>query len=295
MKKIIFSYGQEVPRQQKLTLLLGSFDGVHRGHQQLIFEGKRSTEGDLGVLLFDKNPADLMSNGKSSAVLTSLDDRLRLFENAGLDVAYIIRIDKEFLSVSPIDFITNALQKIDPEQIVVGTDYSFGAKAAGNDALLKRYFKVDVVDLLPYDGKKISTQRIIADLAKGDLESANAQLGRPYELHGLVAHGFQKGRTIGFPTANIPSNSYALPKNGVYQGVCFVRGRPYRSLINVGVNPTVGLLTVPVIECYLKGFDEEIYGETMYVQFLSFLREEKKFASLEELKGQLQKDIASLN
>ena len=296
MKQVFLDYKKVQGSSDKLTLLLGTFDGIHLGHQQLILEGKKRTEGDLGVLLFSANPADYFDNGKSHSVLTSLEDKLRLFASFGLDVAYILLIDKAFFDLTPERFIETILVPLHPERIVVGTDYSFGKKAEGTDALLKEKFSLDVVSLLDYEGRKVSTQRIISDLANGDLSSANGQLGRDYEIHGLIAHGYENGRKIGFPTANLEMQTpYALPKSGVYEGLVYLRGRPYESLINVGTNPTVGLLKHQRVECYLEGFEGEAYGETIYVSFHQRLRDEIKFASLDELKEQLEKDKANLH
>jgi riboflavin kinase/FMN adenylyltransferase len=295
MEKVYLDYHKVVGKSHKLTLLLGNFDGLHRGHLELVIAGKKATEGDLGVLLFDKNPADFFLNGKSHSVLTSLDDRLRLFEGQKLEVAYILKIDKAFFDLSPEDFIEKILKPLQPERIIVGTDYTFGKDAAGSDDLLKKAFAVDEVSLLDYEGKKVSTQRIIADLASGDLASANGQLGRDYEIHGTIAHGYENGRKMGFPTANLSfSTPYALPKNGVYLGLAYLRGRPYQTLINVGINPTIGLLKKPKVECYLEGFSGEAYGETLYVTFNKRLRDEMVFKSLDDLRAQMEKDKAAL-
>jgi riboflavin kinase/FMN adenylyltransferase len=295
VERIYLDYRRIRPREGKLTLLLGSFDGVHRGHRRLIEEGKKAAEGDLGVLLFAENPAAFLPNGKSHEVLTSLEDKLRLFEAEGLDCAFILKVDRAFFDLSPEAFLERVLKPLHPESVVVGEDYTFGRGGSGRADLLSGSFVVAEVPLLDYQGAKVSTQRIIADLTNGDIASANRQLGRDYEIHGTVGHGFENGRRIGFPTANLETKTpYALPKVGVYGGLVFLRGLPYRSLINIGTNPTVGLLRRPRVECYLKGFEGSIYGETIYVSFHERIRDEIKFASLSDLERQLKKDIASL-
>ena len=145
-----------------------------------------------------------------------------------------------------------------------------------------------VVPLCEIGGIKVSTQSIISFLKEGNLRQANAFLGRPYQLVGKVVRGFQNGRKIGFPTANLALDApYVLPKSGVYLGLCYVDGLPYKSLINIGANPTVGLLKQNIVECYLEGLDKDIYGSRLYVDFLSYVREEKKFDSLQDLEAQI--------
>jgi riboflavin kinase/FMN adenylyltransferase len=296
METVFLDYHSVNGHANKLTLLLGTFDGVHLGHQRLVLEGKKATEGDLGVLLFDGNPADYFESGKSHQVLTSLEDKLRIFSSLGLDVAYVLMIDQDFFKLTPDEYVAKVLKPLNPSLLVVGSDYTFGRGAAGNASLLRVYFPVQEVPLLDYKGKKASTQRIITSLSKGDLSAVSGQLGRDYEIHGTVGHGFGNGQKIGFPTANVELKTpYVLPKDGVYAGLVYLRGRPYPSLINVGENPTVGLLKHSRVECYLKGFSGSCYEETLYVQFQKRLRDEKQFASLQELQAQIAKDVASLD
>ena len=295
MKRYVFSLGEVPPLSSKLTLCLGNFDGVHRGHQSLIFEARKRSEGDVGVLLFDQNPSVFFPSEKSPAVLNSLDDKCVRFSGLGVDVAYIVKVSAAFFALSPEEFIEKVLAPLKPSALVVGTDYTYGAKAEGNLASLQKSFSVYPVDLLEEEGHKISTQSIIKEIQKGDLKEANAELGYPYQVKGRIAHGLENGRKIGFPTANLALDvPYALPKAGVYLGVAYLRGRPYRSLINVGNNPTIGLLKHPIIEAYLSGFEGEAYGETLYLEFDSFLREEKKFANLDELRLAIEEDKKAL-
>lgn len=296
MERVYLDYRHIELAQRKLTLLLGTFDGVHIGHQKLILEARKKTEGDVGVLLFSANPADYFESRKSHSVLTSLEDKMRLFASFGVDVAYVLQIDREFFSLTPEEYVDTVLRKIGPSLIVVGTDYTYGNGAEGNDASLKKSFQVDVVPLLDYEGKKASSQRIMKDLSEGNIPSVSGQLGRDYEIHGKVAHGYEKGRTIGFPTMNLEMETpYALPESGVYSGFVYLRGRPYKSLINVGTNPTVGLLKHVAVECYLSGFEGSAYDETIYVSFHKRIRDEKKFDSLEGLRDQLGKDIKNID
>lgn len=284
----------EIPSFHRLTLLLGTFDGLHRGHYELVKEAKIKGEGDLGVVFFDKNPASILRH-KSEKVLTSTDDKIRLFSSFGFDAVFLLPLSLDLLQKSKNEFIEEYIKPLNPSLIVVGEDYSFGYKGEGKVDDLASIFPTSVVPLLSENGEKIGTQEIIRLIENGEIEEANRQLGRAYEIHGKVSHGLQNGRKIGFPTANLElSTPYVLPRTGVYKTLSFVRGIPHLSLTNVGNNPTIGVLKHPVIETFIEGFQGEIYDETLYVSFLSFLREEKKFASLDELKKQIEIDKTSL-
>ncbi len=290
MNKIFFEKGDKIPSLAGGSLLLGYFDGVHRGHFELI-EAAKKEKNTVGVLLFDENLGRFLPNAKSGFELTLLPEKLNLFENYGVDMAYIVHIDKDFLNLHKNEFITEILLKINPKKIVVGTDYTFGYKKEGTIADLKNYFEVVACPLLEDKNGKISTRTIISLLEKGDLGGANAQLGYLYSISGKVIHGFENGRKISYPTANIEASSEKmLPKVGVYAGFTEVDGKQYKSIINIGNNPTVGKLKKNIIETHLLDFDSNIYNKDIKVSFLDFIREEKKFSSLNELKEQLDKD-----
>jgi riboflavin kinase/FMN adenylyltransferase len=292
----IFYLGKDkLVKEPHLSLCLGNFDGMHRGHQSLFLMAKEKSEGPVGALLFDKNPADILENGKSHHILTSLEDKIRFLNSFGFDDVYIASISPSFFALSPANFVEEILKPISPSQLVVGEDYSFGYMAKGKAQDLAGYYKTIVCPLLKDSTGKISSQEIIASIKEGKIEEANHDLGRNYEIVGKVGHGLQNGRKIGFPTANLVlSIPYVLPKDGVYSGVGYSRGLVYKALINIGLNPTVGILKHPSIECYLEGLNHEIYDETLYIDFSSRLRDEIKFASLDELKKQIQKDLSSL-
>lgn len=295
MKVIYLDKGEEIEDIPHLSLALGNFDGVHKGHQKLIMALKEESLGPTAVYLFDTNPASILNMGKSHNVLTSLEDKIRIFSSFGIEMAFVEHLTPAFFQKSKESFIEEIKSRIDPELIVVGSDYTFGSFPQGGPKDLKEHFKTIEVPLLSIKNEKVSTQEIIGSIERGEIERSNFLLGRPYEINGVVGHGYENGRKIGFPTANLVMDiPYVLPRTGVYLGICYSRGMAYKSLINVGTNPTVGLLKHRVVECYLDGLENTIYGETLYISFLSFLREEKKFLSLDALKEQIEMDKKSL-
>lgn len=278
---------------EELTLLLGNFDGVHRGHQRLLLEAKDKGTKNVMPLLFSLDPGLVFH--KHQGFLTSLEDRLRLFRSYGADGAIILEVDASFYDLNASTFAEDVIKALNPKLLVVGSDYSFGKGKKGNPQTLREDFNVLEVPLLENHRQKISTSSIIAALQKRDFQEVKEELGRLYEIKGTVVKGFQNGRKIGFPTANLSLYfPYVLPPTGVYNGLVYVRGKPYKSIINIGNNPTIGLLKENRLEAYLENFSGDIYGSLLYLDFMTFLREEKKFASLAELRETLENDVKSL-
>lgn len=275
---------EELPTPRKdLSLALGNFDGVHRGHQSLFVATSLNAKGDAGALLF-ANPFGLGPH------LSSIEDKIRFSLSSRLDVLYVLENDPSFFDLEPEAFI-DLLKRFGATRVVVGPDFRFGKNAKGTPETLRSCFEVEEVPMLELEGEKISSRQIKSLLEEGDLKQANERLGRSYEIRGTVKEGFHDGAKLGFPTANIaPSFDYVLPKIGVYCAAVYVDGVAYRAMVNVGVNPTLGKLDKPVIEAHILDYDGDCYGKTIYCAFLAYLRPEKKFDSLEQLKEQLQKD-----
>ncbi|MBP5092250.1 MAG: riboflavin biosynthesis protein RibF [Bacilli bacterium] len=289
MKVIHFDKTKEMPKGA--ALLLGDFDGVHLGHQELVKAALSFKGVPHAALLFDQDPSFFLDNGKSKKILTSLADKISLFEEYGLDTVYIIHVDPSFFALSPEEFIANYLEPIEPSVLISGSDYRFGKKASGDVSLLGKHFKLKTVDLLFRQEKKIASRDIKNYIASGQIEEANAELGRLYSLRGVIHEGFHNGRKIGFPTINLHlEESYLLPSSGVYLTETTIDGITYPSITNVGSNPTVGLLHHERVESYLKGYSGPAYGKNAVVAFKKKFREQRKFASLGELKAQLEKD-----
>lgn len=294
MERIDFSLGEAIPSlERKEALLLGEFDGLHLGHQELINKALSLSDAPA-VLLFSK-PLGAYLSRKSETLLTSLEDRIRLFGQKGIERAYVIKTDPSFLSLSPEEFIEKVLLPLSPKAIVVGEDYQFGKGGAGDILTLRKYFDTHAIPLLTLEGKKVGTREILSFLTEGKIMKANRFLGHPYEIHGKVVHGFENGRKIGFPTANLSLDTpYKLPKEGVYRGLCYLRGIPYPSIVNVGKAPTIGLLKKSLVECYLDGFLGDCYNETIYLAFEDWIRGEIQFSSMDALRDQLGRDLCAL-
>ncbi len=284
MDKIVFSLGDLPKRREGLTLALGNFDGFHLGHQSLARETRLFASNDSGILFFARPYKD-------EEVLSDLEDKIRFSYSCGLDYAYCLENDSSFYELDSFSFM-DLLEKLGTKRIVCGPDFRFGKEKKGDVDVLKSRFLVDVVPFLTdSEGKKISSHRIKELIASGEVGEASIDLGRPYETKGVVVHGLENGRRIGFPTLNLePAAPYVLPKRGVYAGFVYLSGIPYKAMINVGNNPTIGKRETLIEEAHLFDFAEDAYGKRAYFQYVSYLREERKFSSLNALKDQLSKD-----
>lgn len=264
------------------AMLLGGFDGLHLGHNLLVSHAKQS-----GL------PVGIMTivGGKNESVFT-FAERERLFSRAGLDFVFELEFD-EIKSLTPKQFLEVLEYEFSPKLYVCGDDFRFGSNAQGTVETLKdsTQVRVEVKNLLTVNGEKISTRTIKRYLSDGQIEKANALLFQEFFLLGTVFKDRGVGKTIGFPTANIryPKDKFPI-KKGVYQTCVCIDGKAYNGITNFGARPTFDDSTV-VTETYLDGFSGDLYGKTLEVQFKRFLREIKKFDSVEELQRQLQTDI----
>ncbi len=300
MSKIIYLDKEYINRDEgDLIVVLGNFDGFHIGHMSLFNEAEKIKEeqgGTTSAIIFDASAAKYLGNGKSLRYITPLNEKVGRLEDMGIDVIYIIHMSKEFLSVTKEEFLDFLKYSLHPTSIVVGEDYSFGYKAEGKVKDLQEAFgdSLHVMELIKdKNGNKFSTQAIIKLIEEGKIEEANEDLITPYSVIGKVVKGKQNGRTIGFPTANIElADDYVIPKEGVYRGVVSLdNGEIYKSIINVGKNPTISMNNKETIEAYLGGFEGDLYDRYIQISFLTYIRDERKFNSLEDLKKQLQKDV----
>lgn len=290
MKLIDFSYPNVPVSEEKIVLCLGYFDGIHLGHQTLFAMAKK--EGyKVGVLTFDNSPSYVLGKIDANTCLTSVSDKAEFLEELHIDYLYLMHFDKQVATLTKDEFIDKILKVINPVKLYCGEDYRFGVRAEGNPEYLKLYFNVEILSIQKKDGIKISSRDIVKLIQTHKMEKAAELLGRPYRINGLVVEGKHNGRTIDFPTANLSLDyPYVFPDFGVYMGYAKVYGKTYKAIINVGTHPTVVPLYKPIIEVHIIDFMGNIYGKDIFVSFISYMRSEKKFESLEQLKEQLTKD-----
>ena len=280
------------------TVVLGNFDGIHRGHQQLIHLGRQIADrNDEELAVFTFYPQIHQVLDPAFCYLLSEQQKLERFGNLRVDVVETVPFDETIATLSPEEFVKTILaEKLRARHIVVGFNYSFGHKGAGNPQLLQELaekYQIAVTVMEPYqlDGELVCSTAIRQALRDGNVEQANHLLGYTYSIEGPVVHGNQIGRTIGFPTANIqPQEGILLPGNGVYAALTTVDGKVYPGILNIGLRPTIERSTGVNIEVNLFGFDDDIYGKTIRTELHYFLRSEKKFENLDALKAQLQQD-----
>ena len=281
------------------VVALGMFDGVHLGHAYVIrhaIEIAKKIDGTAIIFTFSNHPLTVIAPENAPLMIGSKNLRRDIFADMGVDILIEIPFTKEFSKKLPEEFLELLEEKITPAYVVTGPNYTFGRFGRGNGRLLLREaenfgFKAEVCQSFTVDRKIVSSTRIRALIAAGDLISANQLLGRNFTYAGEVVNGDKRGRKIGFPTANIEiSDSRAMLPNGAYIVKVKVRGNFYNGIANIGDNPTFKVARRR-LEVFIDNFNENIYGEEIFVSFIEKLRDEKTFASVEELKTQLNEDL----
>ncbi|MBT4302701.1 MAG: bifunctional riboflavin kinase/FAD synthetase [Actinobacteria bacterium] len=292
------------------VLTIGAYDGVHRGHRKVIAEVCRlAEERGLGsaVVTFDRHPASVVRPESAPLLLTDLEQKLELLAATGVDQTLVVPFDEQRAAETAEDFVTNVLVGcLKVKLIVVGEDFHFGFRRLGNVALLREMgqalgFAVTGLGLVGMDGEpardheQVSSTFIRRALGRGDLDRANAMLGRPYEVRGTVIKGDQRGRTLGFPTANVRvDGSILLPADGVYAGrVELPSGERRDAALSLGTRPHFFNDGDLLLEAHLIDFSGDLYGQEVNVSFEKNLRPQQKFENLEALVAQLEKDVAS--
>ncbi len=281
------------------SLTLGVFDGIHLGHQALLNRIQIQKNSYKRVLVTYYPHPDLVLGKRKEEYGTELftyEEKLSLLQKYDIDVVVFIEFTREFANTTAEDYLKNILiDKLKAKYIVIGYDQCFGKNREGNYNFLleksKKYgYIVERIDPVVYDGIIVSSSKIKTLLKEGNLSLANRLLGKNFYITGTVVKGFQRGRTIGFPTANldIPLTK-VIPKIGVYKGYCEYGGVFYKAMINIGYNPTFNNQLLSV-EAHILDFDKNIYGEQVKFHFVDRIRDEIKFSGIEELKAQLEKD-----
>ena len=276
------------------SVAIGIFDGVHLGHQQILAEAAKY--GPVTVLTFDPHPTSVFAPERTPSALTSLKDRIGLLKANGAKEVVVLPFTKEFANLSPKEVIKDILEKqLGATHVTVGSNFTFGHKAAGNIAYLKEHahgFEVSAVHLEETRGSAISSSRIRALIVDGDVERANELLSRPFYLRGPVVHGEKRGRTIGYPTANLGLSEHAtIPADGVYAGWLTVGEQRWQAAISIGTNPTFPGVRGRQVEAYaIDQVGLDLYDKEAKLEFAYRLRDTLKFDGLEPLLVQMKQD-----
>lgn len=292
---------EAAPSSGPFVVSLGTFDGVHAGHRELlrVAAGRAQAQGHrAAVVTFDPHPAVVVAPQRRPKLLMTLEQRLAAFAAEGMDLAWVIPFSRGFSELEPEAFLDRIRQILAPVEVHVGRAFCFGRDRSGTVETLEAWgathgCQVHTLALRAPDGGRLSSTRIREALDLGDVEAAAQLLGHPYALTGVVVEGDRRGRHLGFPTANLAWEQEQLPASGVYVTEAFLphHGGSHPGLTNVGEKPTFEGRRLTV-ETHLPGFEDDLYGAHMEVRFLHRLRGEAKFASVDDLRDQIAKDVA---
>ncbi|HEY0546471.1 MAG TPA: bifunctional riboflavin kinase/FAD synthetase [Pyrinomonadaceae bacterium] len=287
----------EIMRPTVLTL--GVFDGLHLGHQLImrtVVERARSLNAMPTVITFDPHPRAVLHPESAPPLLQTFDQKIEALGVLGIEQTIVIRFTEEFARLSAEDFLRDVVhERLQAREAYLGCGFAFGRGREGNIELLKKMsgqlgFYASEVPEVQLRGKRISSSRIRELLKEGCVNLARRMLGRPYGVEGRVVRGHERGRTLGFPTANLAPQNRVIPRRGVYITATLIEGAWRRSITNVGTRPTFEKVAEPSVETFVINWSGDLYGDVVRVRFLHRLRDERKFASVEELKEQIARD-----
>lgn len=303
MVKLISGINELTKIKGPLHLALGVFDGLHIGHQEVIASVTRAAEsqgGAVGILTFDPHPIRVLAPEVAPRrILASLEHKRKLLQLLGVDFMLVVEFTQDFAECEAGDFLSS-LHECAPDlkTLAMGEDWRFGKNRQGDVTLLRAFGKQHGIDVIAAgavmsQGERVSSTRIRQAIRDGNMKAANLMLGRDYSVLGTVVEGRQLGRTLGFPTANLKVYNEQLPADGVWAlEVTLENGDIMKGVGNLGVRPSVeGENSKRMLEVHLLDFSGDLYGQDMEVRFLAFVRPEKKFESLEDLKAQIQADV----
>lgn len=295
-------HGTENAEIQRPTVLtLGVFDGLHLGHQLImrtVAERARAIGAVPTAITFDPHPRSVLHPESSPPLLQTLDQKVEGFGILGIEQTIVVRFTEEFAQIRAEDFLRDVVkERLQAREVYLGRGFNFGHNREGNIELLQRFggdlgFVAGEVPEVRLRGQRVSSSKIRELLAAGRVNLARRMLGRPYGVEGLVVRGNERGHTLGFPTANLHPQNRVLPAHGVYVTGTLIDGQWRRSVTNVGTRPTFETATEPSVETFVMNWSGDLYGDVVRVRFLYRLRDEKKFASLEALKTQIESDVA---
>lgn len=288
-------------KYEDLYIAIGAFDGIHLGHRELINNAvKRAKEkgGKSAVFTFLNHPMEIIDKNRVPKMICSLDEKIHIIENLGVDYLILQPFTKEFAEKTEVEFVNDILLKrLNVKEIFVGFNFTFGKAGKGDINSLRELgesynIKVNIESPVKIDGEIISSTLIRKSLEEGELDKANNYLGQPFMIIGNVEHGKKLGRQMGFPTANLRILNKIYPPFGIYGGKVKIEDDEtiYDAVINIGKNPTLKP-NESSIEVHILDFNRDIYDKKIYLFLMEYLREERKFASMEELKKTIQNDV----
>lgn len=286
-----------------LVLAIGFFDGMHRGHHDIARQTLRLRKPGwrAAALTFLNHPASFLRPGKEPPLICTPEERIDLIAGAGFDECFFVPFDDRIASQSAEHFLSQTLiRELGARGVVVGKNFRFGHKRGGDTGLMARVFGEAGIAFVPVEntndefGDRISSTRIRALIGDGKLAQADEMLGHSYELRGRVGLGAGRGHDLGFPTANITPPKKLLPKDGVYSATARYDGRDYAALVSIGTNPTFDG-KARTIEAWLRDFNETIYGKELALRDLRFVRDQQRFASVEQLMERMHEDLEAVS
>jgi riboflavin kinase/FMN adenylyltransferase len=282
------------------AVTIGVFDGVHRGHQHLVgvlLENARGQGLASVAVTFNPHPRSVLRPGMAITYLTSLEERVEQLQALGLDAVAVLPFTSELAQLSPEDFLRMLVEELQMKLLIVGPDFALGRNRAGTIGVMRQAgqrlgFRVEVAPLLAEEGEKVGSSAIRQALSEGDLGLVARLLGRAFSLRGPVIEGDRRGRTLGFPTANMAIGvDHALPAYGIYVTRSHLRESTHESCTSIGIRPTFDVEPRPTVETFIIDFDDDVYGQDMRIELLHRLRGEVKFESADELIEQMHRDI----
>ena len=283
------------------VLTLGVFDGLHLGHQLImktVVERARATGAVPTVITFEPHPRALLHPESAPPLLQTFDQKIEALGVLGIEQTIVIHFDMSFAQIRAEDFLREVIvDRLHAKEVYLGCGFAFGHGREGNIDLLRTVSKslgffADEVPELRLRGRRVSSSRIRELLQEGKVNIARRMLGRPYGVEGRVVRGAERGATLGFPTANLHPQNRVIPRNGVYVTATLIDRQWRRSVTNIGTRPTFGSDNESSVETFVMDWSGDLYGDVVRVRFLHRLREEKKFGSIDELKTQIERDVA---
>ena len=288
---------------QRSVVTIGSFDGVHLGHQAILQQVK-ATAAMLGlpsvVMTFEPQPQEYFSGEKAPARLMRLREKIDALLEFGIDRVVCLQFNRVLRNLTASEFIHQVLvEGLSIKHLIVGDDFRFGCDRSGDFKMLVEFgkscdFDVQDTKTLEIDNERVSSTRVREFLQQADFGRASQLLGRPFSIKGRVVYGQQVGRKLGFPTANVQLNRYSAPLTGVYAVLVDIDGVRYQGAANVGVRPTVGDLVKPILEVHLLDFSGDLYGQRIEVEFMDKIRDETKFTTLDKLVETIRQDVKQI-